>query len=133
MKNGGILYTDGKQVLLLKKRDNGSWGLPGGTAKKGETDIATARRETKEECGVLTGTQFDKLSEKDWITFLYKIDKPFKCRLSKEHTDWKWFNFDELKKINLHPKFKQKLHQYIKLVQKEFGKDFKEWFYYEVC
>ena len=36
-KSAGILFTDGKKVLLLRKKsgdDEGIWGLPGGTFEK---------------------------------------------------------------------------------------------------
>ena len=55
-KSAGIFYTDGKQVLLLKKRkgkSKNSWGLPGGGIEKGESALDAAKREqTKSQYGI---------------------------------------------------------------------------------
>jgi ADP-ribose pyrophosphatase YjhB (NUDIX family) len=49
----GVILNEQDQVLLLKHRywPEGSWGLPGGYAKRGETLEATLAREVKEETG----------------------------------------------------------------------------------
>ncbi len=43
---GGLSY------LLLRATKHGEWGFPKGHADPGEDDRATARRETREECGL---------------------------------------------------------------------------------
>jgi 8-oxo-dGTP pyrophosphatase MutT (NUDIX family) len=135
-EGAGILFTDGKQVLLLKRAigDNKqTWGMPGGKLKKGELDIDGAIRESKEECGHAKGRRIAKFVEKDgmhrWATFIYKIDKPFKCRLSKEHNAWKWYNLKQLENITLHPKLRENLDSYLKLIKRKFNqfKSFREW------
>lgn len=141
----GIFYTNGKKVLLLKKKkgkDKGTWGLPGGGLEKGESPFVAAKRESKEEIGKYKGKIFGKVKERErtfykeksnishnWTTFFSKIDKPFKCKLSEEHTDWKWFDLNKINKIKLHPKFKKYLKKHLNLVEKEFKKQlsFKEW------
>lgn len=40
------------RILLLRRVDNGGWGLPGGALEPGETTEGTARRETHEETGL---------------------------------------------------------------------------------
>lgn len=56
MVGAGVLVTDKQGRLLLGKRsDNQSWGIPGGTMEIGETVEETARRETKEETGLELG------------------------------------------------------------------------------
>lgn len=142
VKAAGIFYTDGEKVLLLKKRkgkDKNTWGLPGGSIESGETPLAGAKRESKEEIGKYRGKIFGKIKEiersyfkgkteisHDWTTFFSKIKKPFKCKLSEEHTDWKWVDLNKLKKIKLHPKFKKYLKRHINLVEKEFNINIKE-------
>jgi 8-oxo-dGTP pyrophosphatase MutT (NUDIX family) len=43
-----ILNREG-QLLLMRRSDNGMWGIPGGAMEPGETLEATVRRETSEE------------------------------------------------------------------------------------
>jgi 8-oxo-dGTP diphosphatase len=132
----GIIFTDGKQLLLLKRADGdhrGKWGQPGGEVEPGETAIDAAIREAQEECGNFDGYRIGEFEEKDglhrWTTFLYKIKKPFACALSKEHSAFKWFDLDKLKSADLHPKFKENLPAYLKMINRKFQSlgSFKEW------
>jgi 8-oxo-dGTP pyrophosphatase MutT (NUDIX family) len=139
-KGAGVFFTNGKKVLLLKrsgKGDNGgTWGLPGGKLEEGESSIDGAIREAKEECGRIKGQRFDDLKETDglhdWTTFFFKVEKPFKCKLSDEHTDYKWVELENIKKYNLHPKLRENLDRHLTVVKKSFKKGiiklkFKEW------
>jgi mutator protein MutT len=137
-KGAGIFFTDGKKVLLLKRAEKGdnknTWCLPGGKVEEGETFIDAAKREAQEECGHVEGSRFEDLRETDsqhtWTTFFFRIKSPFDCKLSDEHSDYDWFNVDDLDNINLHPKLKESLDRYKKIVDKHFNKiKFKEWFY----
>tara|TARA_Y100000034_G_scaffold97628_1_gene119273 strand:- start:515 stop:982 length:468 start_codon:yes stop_codon:yes gene_type:complete len=136
-RGAGILFTDGDSVLLLKREpdssEGGTWGLPGGKQEEGETDIDTARRESEEECGrPVRGDRFARFIHQDggfrWTTFLYKVNEQFKCRLSKEHTDCKWFPIDRLEKANngirIHPELKKHLQSYLRRIE---NKGFREW------
>lgn len=69
MVGAGVLVTDAQGWLLLGKRaDNHSWGIPGGSMEMGETVEETAQRETQEETrlelgvvrlfGVFSGPEF---------------------------------------------------------------------------
>ena len=40
------------RVLLIRRRDNGFWALPGGCQDLGETPAECARRECREETGL---------------------------------------------------------------------------------
>jgi len=137
-RGAGIFFTDGRKVLLLKRSEKGdgfgTWGLPGGKVEEGETDIDAAIREAKEECGRVAGQRFDDLQEKDgmheWTTFFFRVEKPFRCRLSDEHSDWKWVKFKSLNDYELHPKLKENLDRHMKAVRKSAGKGvikFREW------
>lgn len=133
-KGAGIIFTDGKKVLLLKRSASdshhaGKWGIPGGKVESGETSIDGATRESKEECGNLEGTRFDSLVRKDgsftWTTYFYKINAPFDCKLSKEHDDYEWVNIEDVDRKNLHPKFKEEWTSCKKRIPQ--GSSFKEW------
>lgn len=136
----GIVFTDGKVVLLLK-RDNssdyaGHWCIPGGKAKANEVPLDTARRESTEECGKVEGQRFNQFYSKDgshhFHTYLYSIDKPFDVKLSKEHTDYKWVPIDDVMKMELHPKFEESYPSYLRAIKKRFSKSFKEWLEFRV-
>lgn len=134
----GILFTDGKQILLLKRAAGGdnphTWGIPGGGSKNGESIIHNATRETQEECGLesIPGVRADSLESKDghhrWTTFLYKVAQPFDVRLSNEHSDWSWVAIPDLPgRDDLHPKFKAELPRLLGVIRKKFTNGFEEW------
>lgn len=137
-KAAGIFFTDGEKVLVLKrskKGDNpGTWGLPGGKLEEKETFVDAARREAKEECGKIEGSRFEDLKQEDgshtWFTFFFKVKELFDCDLSDEHTDYKWLEIEDLKKYNLHPKFKKSLDRHLKVIKNSRKKGifgFKNW------
>ena len=135
-RGAGILFTDGKSILLLKRagkcRHTGTWAFPGGHGHQGETDISTAIRETKEETGLdsIPGHRIDSFSSQDghkrFTTFLYQVTKPFDCSLSEEHSDWGWVPFDGLQGKDLHPKVKENLSRYLKAIRRKTW-TFEEW------
>jgi 8-oxo-dGTP pyrophosphatase MutT (NUDIX family) len=47
-----LVLNPHKQLLMLKRTDNGCWGIPGGVMELGETLEETVKRETKEEIGI---------------------------------------------------------------------------------
>jgi len=44
--------NDAGEVLLIRRRDNGNWALPGGAVDLGESLAQAAVRETREESGI---------------------------------------------------------------------------------
>lgn len=135
-KAAAILFTDGKSMLLLRRSGGGdyegTWALPGGRAEKGESDIGNAIRETLEECGLtaIPGYRFDAMTttngKQKFTAFLYKVTEPFDVHISREHTEAKWVNFDDLDDIDLHPKFKEVLPEYLSMIRRRTT-SFKEW------
>lgn len=131
----GIVFTDGKKILLLRRAgsDNaGKWGIPGGRCEEGEKFLDTARREAEEETGVkVSGSRFDEFEQIDgrhkFMVYLYSIDQPFQCKISDEHDDWKWVPIDELNQYELHPKLEENLGRFKKAIAKRFPGSFKEW------
>jgi 8-oxo-dGTP pyrophosphatase MutT (NUDIX family) len=50
-----LVFDKNNQLLMQKRADNGTWGVPGGSMDPGETLEETARRETFEETGIKLG------------------------------------------------------------------------------
>lgn len=51
----GVLVVRADRVLLQRRADDGTWGVPGGRLEPGETLEQTARRELLEETGLVAG------------------------------------------------------------------------------
>ena len=107
MVGAAILIVDSdNRLLLLKRSDNGCWGLPGGAVEPGEIVETAARREVREE----TGLEIDAMSlfgvfsgpelfyrypngdEVHNVTIIYMVrDLCGEVRLNCEHTEWRYF------------------------------------------
>jgi 8-oxo-dGTP pyrophosphatase MutT (NUDIX family) len=53
---GVILRDEVGRILLMRRADNGAWGIPGGMMEPGESLEETARREVLEETGLRVGS-----------------------------------------------------------------------------
>jgi 8-oxo-dGTP pyrophosphatase MutT (NUDIX family) len=100
----GVIFFDGKEVLVLKK-PNKCWGFPGGKPNEGEAPEQTARRESEEEIGSCPGKFIKELPlENDsrmFYSFISLVDKPFDVYISDEHLAYEWVDYNKLKKIKL--------------------------------
>jgi ADP-ribose pyrophosphatase YjhB (NUDIX family) len=47
-----VVANHAREILLIRRADNGNWALPGGAMNLGESLVDAARRETAEETGV---------------------------------------------------------------------------------
>ena len=114
MAGATVLVLDHRnRLLLLKRRDNKCWGLPGGAVEPGEVVEDAAKRETCEETGLSLGDfslygvfsgddQFYRYPNGDevhnvTIVYLCRHANGF-VRLSSEHTQSNWFSLYELPK-----------------------------------
>lgn len=131
MKAAGIIFTDGKKILLLKRETGDhskTWAIPGGKAHEKETPIENAKREAKEEIGTVQGKEIDKYSVENFTGYIYKVDMPFKVTLNKEHSQYEWVDLDKVKEKNLHPSFAKEWPIYLKkIIKSNKRKTFKEW------
>lgn len=101
----GIIFFDGKSVLLLKKT-NSRWCFPGGKPVQGETPLQTAKREAKEEIGkcpghIVSELKFE-LDERTFHSFISKVNKPFEVNISDEHSDYTWIHYKRIRDFKLH-------------------------------
>lgn len=51
-----VVLDNAQRVLLQRRMDTGSWGLPGGAVEIGETALQALRREVSEETGLQVGS-----------------------------------------------------------------------------
>ncbi len=98
----------GEKLLVLKRKDNGYWELPGGNVEYGEHPEQTARRELKEETnlvaksckllGIGSVVRPDKVHQ---VSILYDCSvESYEVKLPmEEHTAFEWIRLDELEKL----------------------------------
>ena len=113
MVGAALLITDQEgRLLLLRRADNGCWGIPGGAMEPGESLESTARRETFEETGLIIDTlslfgvfsgpelyyHYPNGAEVYNVTVAYTA-KVEACEIRldpAEHTEWAYFEMDKL-------------------------------------
>jgi 8-oxo-dGTP pyrophosphatase MutT (NUDIX family) len=110
---GAVVLIVDKQnrLLMMKRSDSGSWGLPGGAVEPGETVEEAALRETLEESGlrveemslfgVFSGPEcyykYPNGDEVYNVTVAYlSREVSGDIRLNGEHTEWGWFSLVDL-------------------------------------
>lgn len=104
----GIIFNNENKILLVKRNNNtnwcpGCWAFVGGKVEKNETPEEGFIREVSEEIGIkLNNYVFKKIiKDNNVIQYLYisKVNNDL-IKLNKEHTDYNWFNIDEIKKLD---------------------------------
>ncbi len=113
-----IVTCNGK-LLLEKRRDSDTWGLPGGGVKKQETESQAIAREIYEELGLrVPQTAFTKLAVygepgriaayRDgsvWrmviVVFRLELEEEPKMAISSESRELRFFTKEELKDIEI--------------------------------
>lgn len=113
----GIVFFDGKHVLMLKKPNN-RWCFPGGKPVQGETPIQTAKREAREEIGKCPGEIVSELvfenDDRTFHSFISKVDKSFSIDISEEHKDYTWADYRKLRDYKLHKNVFSSLKKIVK-------------------
>ncbi|MEM2210616.1 MAG: NUDIX domain-containing protein [Nitrososphaerales archaeon] len=107
---GAVVFYDGKNGFeyLLLNYTAGHWDFPKGNIEKNEKDIMTARREIREETGIEDITFIPGFKKK--IEYYYKKDGELvhkvvifylvqayckNVKLSYEHLNYSWLNYDD--------------------------------------
>jgi len=129
LKFAGIIFTDGKKILLVRRADGdqkGKWDIPGGKIEAQEKALAAAKRESEEEVGSVKGKKVYEF--KNPSVYIFKVKSQFKASLSKEHSAYRWVSINDVDKYNLHPKFKNNWQEYCKKVRElTVPSSFREW------
>ena len=113
------ILTWNDKILLEKRRDSDTWGLPGGGVKKTETGLEAIAREIYEELGIrIPKERFRKLavygepgriaayqdgSIWQMVLVIYGYDFPEepKLRISAESKDLRFFSREEVAHIEI--------------------------------
>lgn len=116
-KNRALILTLGKHLKYPEKSYLPD--LPGGIVDAGESELAAAVREAREECGIqlkgahitlaYTNTTYYEQENKSVTKLLYIAhleDTPL-IKLSWEHSNYAWIPIDELSSVDLRGFFKE--------------------------
>ena len=105
-----VIILSEKNNLLVLKRPHfvkwapEKWGLPGGKIEDGETSLAAAIREVKEETTLdVTDLQLGKANPNEPVAVYYTRQYKGSVQLDHEHTDFKWASPQELLNLDLAP------------------------------
>lgn len=114
---GGVIINRHNHVLLINEGD-GFWGLPKGRTEDDEEIVATARREIKEETGlisiefvkelgmyqrhpIISGTE-DVSELKNISMFLFRTNETIPAT-NQENNECAWFSFEDAVNKLSHP------------------------------
>tara|TARA_Y100000310_G_scaffold160117_1_gene159811 strand:+ start:73 stop:483 length:411 start_codon:yes stop_codon:yes gene_type:complete len=101
---GGVLYYWYDKMLLCLGENSGKWNIPKGHIMIGESSLKGSIREFTEETQiVLNGipelvNTYKKDNGGTFYLYLLKGTKKFIPRINHEHTDWGYFDKDNLPK-----------------------------------
>lgn len=123
-----VIVNEDNKILLLKRADvkdiwmPGKWALVGGMIEKGETPQKAIEREINEEIGLdikkfikTFAIQRNPSSIEHIFTCRYNGD-PTDITLNEEHTNYGWFDVDEMNYLDIVPN----LVEYITLSFKKY-------------
>jgi 8-oxo-dGTP pyrophosphatase MutT (NUDIX family) len=114
---------EGEPTYLLQQRSRwvdygGTWGIPGGAVRDGESPEVTARREVTEEIGVFPSYRVTDMEVQDcgggWKFHILTadVDEPFLAFSVQETDATGWFTKEEARSLPLHPGFQEWLDQH---------------------
>ncbi len=104
-----VVILNNNHVLLMQKHGSLKWELPGGHVEPKESMIEGARREIKEETGIVIDTSklrkiqasIDKNNKYKNCWYIYTEPVKQKIRLSDEHVNYKWVSKSKLDNYEL--------------------------------
>ncbi|WP_194787114.1 NUDIX hydrolase [Mycobacteroides abscessus] len=123
-----IVTDEQGRILLIKRRDNTLWALPGGGHDIGETIADTAVREVKEETGLdvkVTGLVGVYTNPRHVFAFTDgEVRQQFSLlfpttvlggtlAIDYETTDIAWTALDEIPNLDMHPSMRLRIEHYL--------------------
>ena len=112
----GSLIVEEKKLLLIYRKEEGWWELPGGKVKEDESPTQAAVRETREEISVEVNLEkpfySGEFQHNDelflWHGYLAEVKEDETPQLSEEKFDRKkWFRKPDLEEEDLAPNLRQ--------------------------
>lgn len=116
------ILEDG-QIVLVKRRDNGQWSLPGGMVDWGENIQQSIKRELHEETGLLltkmgrfvgvySAPDRDPRLHSICLAFEIKVEGQLQVNDINEISEVKSFSLDEARSMSLSHDHTQQLQDY---------------------
>lgn len=107
------------EYALMKRSDTGNWQAIAGGGEDNEKPLEAAKRETWEESGIPASSTFMQLDTIEYVPVIEFTDgylwgddvyvipqycfgvtaENLQITISREHTEYKWFSFDEAYKL----------------------------------
>ena len=127
-----IFYEDGNKIYFLLLKYPTYWGFAKGWLEENETEEEAAIREIEEEAGIkvklIPGFRHEQkwffrmngeLIHKEAAFFLAEVsnEQAGNVKISKEHDDFKWLEYDEAIKIMKVKANKEMLTSALKFIQ----------------
>lgn len=129
---GGVVIEDNAVALVQRSHDpqRGEWTIPGGAVELAETIKAAARREIREETGLIVDplellTVFERIVRyKGWTQYHYVV-LDYACKLSggrlrpaSDALDARWVSRSDIPKYNLRRRAARVIEQGFELFEK---------------
>ena len=123
-----VVTDDQARILLIRRRDNDLWALPGGGMELGESIVETAVREVKEETGLnieVTGLIGVYTNPRHVIAYTDgEVRQQFSLcfttrliggdpRVDSESTDIAWTRPEDIASLNMHPSMRLRIEHYL--------------------
>jgi 8-oxo-dGTP pyrophosphatase MutT (NUDIX family) len=115
--------NEGEPSYLLQQRSTrvdygGTWGIPGGAIREGESPEMTAQREAEEEIGQLPFYRVTGVEVQDcggaWKFHVVTadVDAPFLAFCVRQTDATGWFTLEDMYRLSLHPGFRKLLDEH---------------------
>jgi ADP-ribose pyrophosphatase YjhB (NUDIX family) len=123
-----VVTDEHDRIVLIKRRDNDLWALPGGGMELGESIVDTAVREVKEETGLdveVTGLIGVYTNPSHVMAYTdgevrQQFSLCFTTRLlggdllaDSESTDIAWTPSQDIPSLNMHPSMRLRIQHYL--------------------
>lgn len=123
-----VVTDDQDRILLIRRRDNDLWALPGGGMDLGESIVDTAVREVNEETGLdveVTGLIGVYTNPRHVMAYTDgEVRQQFslcfrtrliggELRIDSESTDIAWNQPQDIPSLNMHPSMRLRIQHYL--------------------